>query len=66
MDMTEKKPTDWLTVREAADFAGYTAGYVRQLIAEDKVRAQRIGGKQWLISPEEAERLRKRRQRLKR
>jgi excisionase family DNA binding protein len=52
--------TRLLTVKETATYTGYTAGYIRQLIAEGKVQAIKRGPA-WFVSPAEAERLKQQR-----
>ncbi len=62
--MSERQDvTDWLTLQEAARIIGYSPSYLRTLIGEGKARAVKVG-RQWFISPREAEQLRLRRLRL--
>jgi acetoin utilization protein AcuB len=43
----------WITTQEAADLLGVTTARIRQLVAENRITANKVGGKyrgQWLIS----------------
>jgi excisionase family DNA binding protein len=48
----------YVTVAEAAEIIGVTAGRIRQRLVSGTIRATRIHGKAWLIPRREAERLR--------
>ncbi|GIV77452.1 MAG: hypothetical protein KatS3mg050_1846 [Litorilinea sp.] len=41
--MTEAVMTDWISVQEAAELSGYKPAYLRQLIREGKLCAERKG-----------------------
>ena len=50
---------EWITTQEAADLLGITTARIRQLIAENQITAQKMGGKyrgQWQIKSSEIER----------
>lgn len=52
------EPKEWLTTQEAADQLGVTPTRIRQLIAENQISAQKMGGKyrgQWQINAVEIE-----------
>jgi len=52
------EPKEWLTTQEAADQLGVTPTRIRQLIAENQISAQKMGGKyrgQWQINAAEIE-----------
>ena len=44
------------TAQEAADEIGVTDAYVRILINRERIRAQRVGRRVWIISEDEVER----------
>lgn len=53
--MAEK---DWIDTQEAADRLGVTPARVRQLVSENKLAAQKLGGKyrgQWMINKKDLE-----------
>ena len=39
-----------LTVQETAKILGVTESRIKQLIQEEKIKAQKLGRKQWLIN----------------
>ena len=44
---------EWMSTQEAAKQLGITTARIRQLVAEKKINAQKVGGKyrgQWLVS----------------
>ena len=43
---------DWLTTQEAADLAGYHLEYIRRLIREGEIDAQKWGRISWMVSRE--------------
>lgn len=47
----------FLSVKEAADFLGYTDGRIRQLIRANALEAERAGKRTWLIFRRSAEKL---------
>jgi acetoin utilization protein AcuB len=45
--------TTWITTKEAADLLGVSTARIRQLVAENRIKAQKLGGKyrgQWQVS----------------
>lgn len=41
---------EWVSVKEAADLAGYDPEYVRRLMRQGKVKASKLsGGREWMI-----------------
>lgn len=52
---------EWMTTQEAADRLGVTTARIRQMLAENQIEAQKVGGKyrgQWQIKASEIELLR--------
>jgi excisionase family DNA binding protein len=41
--------SDWITTKEAAELSGYTPDYLRELIRESKVKAQKWT-REWQVS----------------
>jgi excisionase family DNA binding protein len=39
---------DWMSVDEAASLSGYSAEYIRRLIRNDRIRAQKKGLMWWV------------------
>ena len=39
---------DWLTTEEASQLTGYSISYLRHLIRQNKVEAQKKGGQFWV------------------
>lgn len=42
----------WIVTEEAQELTGYTPDYLRRLAREEKVEAEKVGGKFWLFSRE--------------
>lgn len=49
--MTEKQDTEWVTTSEAADLTGYSIQYVRRLVRNGRVRAQKWV-RDWMVDKE--------------
>ncbi len=41
-------PTNWITTAEAAELSGYHPDYIRQLIRQGKIKADRKGTMFWI------------------
>lgn len=39
---------DWITTDEAVELSGYNIEYIRRLIRNEKVRAEKKGGQYWV------------------
>jgi len=47
---------DGLSTREAAQLAGVDASYIRRLVAQERIKGQRLGGRYWIIDRADLER----------
>jgi excisionase family DNA binding protein len=41
---------EWITVREASELSGYNAEYIRRIMRQGKIKAEKLHGvREWLI-----------------
>lgn len=40
--------SDWITTDEAVELSGYNIQYVRELVRDKKIKAQKKGGSYWV------------------
>lgn len=52
MMSADAMPSEWITTKEAAKLTGYSAGYIRQLIARDRLDGQKLG-RDWVLDKSE-------------
>lgn len=57
--MSSMSFNDFFTTTEAAAFIGCSDGRVRQLIRDGEIDAEKAGPRMWLISKDEAEKIKK-------
>lgn len=48
MKVKEAKMTEWITTQEAAELSGYHVEYVRELIRNQKIDAEKKGNSWWV------------------
>lgn len=53
--MSILKKIDWMNVKAVADFFGTSESTVRRMIKRRKLKAYKIGGRDWLIDPADCE-----------
>lgn len=58
----KKLGTDYLTNTEAADLLGFSTTHVRKLIADGKIKAQKLG-RNWIIHAKNLEKVQRQRTR---